>query len=597
VVTFISIGAIPCTSYMCGICGVYLLGDHLSDEIKERVANAISTLTRSEEDGACLDGKVLVENNAAAAGIAYYLNVKLNHRGRESSGILTFDGSQPYFHGGMGIAKKVFTLDDLLKLKGDVAAGHDRYATAGEAKPQNIQPHCLSFIHQKSGDELFTSIAHNGNITNEADLRKKVLGEERRLGEKLKLSLESTTDTELVLHSIALELYQHPRRHLQNTIKHSMRGIRGAYSVVGTINDKLIGFRDSYGTWHLYFARMRNDIALFASEKYPLQKLADALGYDAKDVRIREVEKGELIIVNKNGIQEYKDTFPKRKGRICSFKPAYLESQYEEYAEKLRIRIGEVHGAKLRNASKDGWYVVPVPNSGILYAQGLSEKSGIPFEKWIEISDKYSRSFIHPTQRKRVKATREKYTFKNSYTGKAFFLTDDSIVRSTTMTYLIRELRDRGIEELHVRVGTPQIVNPCWLGVQIPTTKELIAADLSRSQIEKYFECIFYGVDYKMEETSYRMWKLYSLVKQGASVKGIIEESIKDNANRYMDNLEMTEYKKGKFSLKYLTLKEFRQAFDDIGLNSKERCTACMQKNLSGYTPAMRNDLIKAGAV
>ena len=559
---------------MCGICGVRLLHEDLSDGSKERIVSALGTLGG-------IDANVLAENNALAAGIAYYFNIELNHRGDASSGIYTFNGSHHHFHGGMGVAREVFNLDDLVSLPGFVATGHDRYATTGIPRPQNIQP----LVAQLNGAVI--SLGHNGNITNEGELREMIIGEEKRLQE-LGLSLKSTTDSELLLHSIALELYKHPDKPLPDIIGNAMQPVRGAYSIVGTIDDKLIGFRDPHGIKPLVFGQLGDDIAVFASEGHTIRDFAEAAGYDAE---IRPVGNGELIVVDSNGVSEHRYTPPKKK-LFCSFEWAYLQSPKEEDAARLRQTLGrrlwKKSGVDIRSGGE--YSVVPIPRSGIIYAFGFSKDSGIPYQNQIKISESYIRSFMGATQEERQSGVRNKHKFEDSYIGKAMFLTDDSIVRSNTMSYIVRELRDRNVEELHVMVGTPQIVNPCWLGVQIPNTDELIAADLTGKQVERYFESIFYGAEYEIDE-------LKGLVGGGNSVQSIVDQSISEGKNRYLNNLNMTEVVEGKFSLTYLTLKDFKGAFDEIGINSNDICTACMQKNGSGYTPAMKRDLQVAGVI
>lgn len=224
--------------------------------------------------------------------------------------------------------------------------------------------------------------------------------------------------------------------------------------------------------------------------------------------------------------------------------------------------------------NKEDYVVSPIPNSGVEYAKGYSKASGIKYVRLIRRKNEI-RTFQEPTPEAQIKSAEDKYWFQKSYEGLKGILTDDSIVRKTTMTYIIKEMRIRKVDELHVRIGAPPIITPCYLGVHTPTRDELLAHHLNEAQVEQYFASIFYGVDYDRDT-------LISLVKGGNSIEQIVAQSVRDDKN-YLDDPRMREVREGKFSLKYPSLNNLEEAFERAGLNAETKCYACMMPNWDGY--------------
>ncbi len=563
---------------MCGICGVYILE---SQELPN-IARAL--------DSEGLDGNRLVEKGAAAAGVLFFLLKHLNHRGHDSTGIVTYDGKKPHFYRGMGFAEDNFNQENLESLIGYVGIGNDRYATTGLPKRENIQPFILNLENILGNSEFRLAVSHNGNITNEKDLRQIVIEEEQKLfGESL---LTSTTDSELILHMIGLEVYKNPKNKFENSIIKNLNEVRGAYSIALLINDNLIGLRDLYGFWPLNMAKLGN-LIMFSSEEMPINRFIEASDYSLKSSDyIKEIERGKIELITKNnGIPNHTFRIQIKQEMNCSFDYAYLRSHEDHEIKNFRETSGKILW-KLFPVEAD--YVVSVPKSGIYYAMGLSNESGIPYRQLIGVNERYKntayRTFLEP--KNRLKNAGTKYTFEDSYEGLKIILTDDSIVRNITTRYLIKEMRKRNIAEIHARLGTPAIKTPCYLGIHTPTKKELIANYLTEEETERYFECIFYGVDYRID-------KLASLILKGVPTEDIVKRSVTDGKN-YIENEEMRNIKLGQFSLRYMPLENsdntqnysFKHAFDLAGLNSTTKCYACMTQNGRGYPEEIRNDLM-----
>jgi amidophosphoribosyltransferase len=553
---------------MCGICGVYILNDSDLPDI----ARALESVN--------LNGNKIVQDGSGAAGVLFFLLKHLNNRGHDSAGIVTFDGERYHSHNGMGFAEDVIDQSAFEKLSGHMGIGHDRYATTGLPRQENIQPFVLDL------DGLVGALSHNGNLTNEKELRDIVIEEENRLWDRSMLT--STTDSELILHKLCLNFYENPELQIEKLFSQALNGIRGAYSLTAIINDNLLGLRDPYGFWPLFMARLGN-IVMFSSEETPIRKFIESAGYKLQSSDfLREVKRGDIEAVKPNRLTTHTNLLPHKPERECSFDFSYL--RWHEEVKTLRKTCGSLLW-ELYPVEAD--FVVPVPRSGIYYAHGLSEKSGIPYKQLIGINpdyrEKQHRGFLEPNKKRRLETAKEKYTFPDSYEGLRIILPEDSIVRGTTLGYLIKTIRLRNIDEIHVRAGTPAFVIPCYLGVHTPTKNELIANSLSESKVEKYFESIFYGVDYSED-------RVISFIKRGSSVEEIVAESIKDKKN-YLKDPEMRKVVPGKFSLKYIPLKYFNRAFDLAGLNSKTKCYACQIPDGNGYPMELKKDLQTLGVI
>ena len=280
--------------------------------------------------------------------------------------------------------------------------------------------------------------------------------------------------------------------------------------------------------------------------------------------------------------------FPDLESR-CAFDYLYLLSHDDPEVRKFRRACGELSWENFKvPGNKEEYVVTYAPNSGLEYARGYSKASGIRYARLIK-RKKDIRTFQEPTPEAQIRSAEDKYLFLKSYECLKVIIKDDSIVRRTTMTYIVKEMRKRGVDELHIRIGTPPIITPCYLGIHTPTRDELLAHHLNEVQIEQYFACIFYGVDYERDS-------LISLLNDGKSIEQIVAQSVRDNKN-YLEDPRMREIKEGKFSLKYPSLNDLKEVFDRTGLNAQTKCYACMMPNWDGYPKKFREYLPKLTAV
>ncbi|MAH32938.1 hypothetical protein CL615_00955 [archaeon] len=569
---------------MCGVCGAYILDhDTLNHEGKLDIAGALNTLKG-------IDGERLVDKGATAAGVLYYFLTGLVNRGPDSTGMVIGHDNDLKIHKRMGIAKKAYTQKILENMVGDFGTGHDRYATIGLPRKQNIQP----FI------DLDVAVSHNGNLTNQKEQRDMIIKEEKRIYGGSDLT--SATDSELIPHKISLEKFTNRAeskslKELDDIISNALVEFRGAYSITGMIDESIFAARDPYGRWPLFWAVLDN-LVLFSSERQPIMNFIRDSNYQLGVSSVKKVQPGEIILVNEDNIysslllmEKYfsKYNIKIRKIEECSFDYSYIRSHKDENIQDFRKIVGGILSDSL---PKDLDYIVPVPNSGMYYGVGLSEKSGIEIKELIGISEKYknnpTRTFQKSSIKERQKAIKKKYAFNQDdeyYHGKKIALTDDTIVRNLTMFHNIKKLRLKGVSEIHARIGTPAVVTPCFYGVH-HLKEEMIAYRLDKMEVEKYFESIFYGVDYKSEA-------LISKIKKGKSIRKIVEESVKDRRN-YLKDKKMREVKDGQFSLEYISHMLYRKAFTDSGLNPDTKCYACQIHNYQGYRKEVLPDIRRA---
>ncbi len=566
---------------MCGICGVYVL----SHEGLPDIAAVLETLGIER-----IVAERIVEQSPAASALNFLL-VPSNNRGHDSSGIVTFDGKSYHSHRGMGFAKDVFYhgnselhIKTLENLVGDVAIGQDRYATTGLPKKQNIQPFEPLDIE---GLPPIT-VAHNGNIVNEKSLRGRLRNAEKN-GKRI--PLRSTTDSELIMNSLILS-YE-PNLPIEEIVSRALKEEReflGAYSLIGLVDGHLFAVRDSRGYWPLHMARLGN-LIVFNSEIVPIKKFIRAANYKPQRLDfIKSVGRGELEVINGDSLETHVRVLFRgmefsEVERRCAFDYLYLLSHDDPEVRKFRRGCGKLSWEKFGiRGNKEDYIVTPVPNSGVEYAKGYSKASGIKYARLIR-RKKDVRTFQEPTPEAQIRTAEDKYRFLKSYEGLKVVLTDDSIVRRTTMTYIVKQMRIRGVDELHVRIGAPPIITPCYLGIHTPTRDELLAHHVNEAQIEQYFACIFYGVDYERDT-------LISLLKEGKSIEQIVAQSVIENKN-YLKDPKLREVKEGKFSLKYPSSDDLREAFDRTGLNAQTKCYACMMPNWDGYPEEFRQHLPK----
>ena len=375
----------------------------------------------------------------------------LQHRGQEACGIASFDGK---FHSErhLGLVGENFTGKDLRqRLPGHVAIGHNRYSTAGRTLLRNTQP---LFAEMASGG---LAIAHNGHLTNAYLLREQLVHDGA--------IFQSTSDTEVVLHLVS----RSRRTAFIDRFIDALRQIDGGFAFVGVTNKKLIGARDRLGIRPLVIGK-KGGAYILASETCALDIIDAEL--------VRELEPGEVVVITKDGI-EFIRAFPKIPKRPCVFEFVYFarpdsivggQSVYE-----VRKRMGE---RLAKECPADVDLIIPVPDSGVPAALGFAQASNIPFELGIIRNHYVGRTFIQPTQAIRDIGVRLKHSANRSLIeGKKVLLVDDSIVRGTTSTKIVRMIRDAGASEVHFRSASPEIKHPDFYGVDMPSTDKLLAAN------------------------------------------------------------------------------------------------------------------------
>ena len=396
----------------------------------------------------------------ASALVALGLHA-LQHRGQEGCGIVSFDGKNYHSEKRQGLVGDHFTDPDIIKkLPGSYAIGHNRYSTTGETSLRNIQPF---FADLYMGG---LSIAHNGNLTNALLLRENLVKEGA--------IFRTTTDTETIVQLIA----KSKRDKFIDKLIDTLFQIQGGYSLILMTNKKLIGVRDPFGIRPLVIGKLKNSY-IFASETCAL----DIIGATF----VREVENGEIVVVENNSIKSVKP-FPKKKSRPCVFEYIYFARPDSlisgkcayEYRKKLGIEL-----AKETDVSAD--LVVPVPDSGVPAALGFAEESKKKFELGLIRNHYVGRTFIEPTQNIRSLGVKLKLSATKSLVkNKSVVLIDDSLVRGTTCHKIVKMLYEGGAKEVHVRIACPEIKFPDFYGVDMPTKEELLAYKKSNDEMCKY---------------------------------------------------------------------------------------------------------------
>jgi amidophosphoribosyltransferase len=389
----------------------------------------------------------------------YYSLYALQHRGQESAGISTYDGTTLQKFKGHGLVADVFSPALLNELKGNAGIGHVRYPTTGANLTENIQP--LNFQFK---DHLI-SIAHNGNLVNTCELRAAF--------EEAGQLFTTTTDTEIIAKILMDEISN--SNSVEDAVKICMQKIRGSYSVVMMIDGIIYAFRDPLGIKPFCIAKLENGY-MVASESVA----ADAL--NAKF--LRDVFPGELIRIDHEGIKCTRIAVPGKRA-YCIFEYIYFARADSVIDGVLVYDVRRKIGQKLHEEDPvKADSICSVPDSGTAYAVGYAECSKIPFVESL-MKNRYSgRTFIMPSQKEREKAVRLKLNpIPAHLKDKSIVLVDDSIVRGTTSRRIIDMMREAGAREIHVRIGSPAIKAPCYLGVDMPTREELIASNRVEAEV------------------------------------------------------------------------------------------------------------------
>ncbi len=385
----------------------------------------------------------------------------LQHRGQEAAGVTSFDGKHFHSHRAMGHVAGNFDRDDVIRqLAGRTAIGHVRYSTTGETALRNVQP---LFAELAEGG---FAVAHNGNLSNALKLR-------RTLNRRGSI-FQSTSDTEVIIHLVATSNFASPLDQLTDALKQ----VEGAYSLLVLTEQGLIACRDPLGIRPLVMGKL-GEATIFASETVAL----DVIGATF----IRDVEPGELILVNDSGIRSFRP-FDKVSPRPCIFEHVYF-SRPDLVADGQSVyEVRKAIGAELSaEAPVEADYVVPVPDSGVPAAIGFSQASGIPFELGIIRSHYVGRTFIQPSQDVRHLGVKLKHNANSALVGgKRIVLIDDSIVRGTTSVKIVQMMRDAGAREVHMRIASPPTRHSCFYGVDTPERAKLLAAQMSVEQMRDY---------------------------------------------------------------------------------------------------------------
>lgn len=399
------------------------------------------------------------------ARLTFYGLYALQHRGQESAGIATSNGEQFALRTGMGLVSQVFDEEDLAVLKGHMAIGHTRYSTSGGSLACNAQP--IVVKDAVSGDPI--ALGHNGNLTNAETLREDLLAQG--------VHLESTADSEVIAHLLARAQGITWQERLHNL----MRRLEGAYSLVIMTKKQLFAVRDPMGVRPLCIGRNGDNGWVVASESCAL----DHLGLTME----RELEPGEAVKIDASGVTS---AFPlagsTHKRALCTFEYTYFARPDSILGGQLIYSTREEMGARLaREHPVDADIVIGVPDSSIPAAIGYARESGIPYREGLVKNRYVGRTFIQPDQRIRAAGVSLKFNALGEVLrGKRVVVIDDSIVRGTTTPHVVGLLRRAGAKEVHMRVSTPPIMWPCFLGVDMATRSELIAANKSIEEIRDF---------------------------------------------------------------------------------------------------------------
>jgi amidophosphoribosyltransferase len=401
-----------------------------------------------------------IYNHKDAPQLTYLGLHALQHRGQESAGMCSSDGEKWYKHRGMGLVSEAFGKGDLEKFAGHIAIGHTRYTTAGSSKIENAQP---LFFRYAQGS---MAVAHNGNLVNATALRREL--------EKKGSIFQTTSDTEVIAHLIA----RSSSKDLPGAVKEALQQIKGAYALLVMNERQLLIALDPNGLRPLSLGKLGDAICV-ASE---------TCAFDIIGAKYwREVQPGELIIIDEEGF--HSTSFAEKTERsICTFEYIYF-ARPDSDIDGINVHMARKRlGKQLALESPvEADVVTGVPDSSISAAIGFAEATGIPYELGL-IKNRYvGRTFIQPTQELRERGVHMKLSaVRKVVEGKRVVMIDDSIVRGTTSGRIVKMLREAGATEVHVRISSPPVMNPCFYGIDTSTRDELIAATKSIEEIREF---------------------------------------------------------------------------------------------------------------
>ena len=397
------------------------------------------------------------------AQTVFFALFALQHRGQESAGIAVTDGDGIKLHTNMGLVSQAFTENDLALLKGYIGIGHNRYSTTGSSRPVNAQP-----IIAKA-DGLTIALAHNGNILNFELLRDEL--------QQRGYHFHTSSDSEIIANLILAS----PGQNWEKKIEYAMHRLQGAYSLVILTEDKLIGVRDSLGVRPLCLGTIDNGWSI-ASESCALDHIGAQF--------VREVEPGEIVIIDSQGMKSFKKKNAKKA--LCIFEYIYFARPDSIIEGKLLYPIREAMGRRLAEEYPvDADFVMGVPDSATASGIGYSNLSAIPYCEGLLKNRYVGRTFIEPDQRIRELGVQLKFNpLSRIIAGKKLIVVDDSIVRGTTTPHVVSLLKKAGAAEIHLRICAPPIRYPCFFGVDMAARWQLIAARKTVPEIREYL-----GVD------------------------------------------------------------------------------------------------------
>ena len=404
-----------------------------------------------------------IRANDAAAMTALGLHA-LQHRGQEAAGIVSFDGTEFYASRALGhVAENCSSSEAIAALPGHMAAGHVRYSTTGGSGLRNVQP---LYADLASGG---FAVAHNGNISNAMMLRADLVNKGS--------IFQSTSDTEVIIHLVATSRYPT----IADRLVDALRLVEGAYALIVMTSEGMIACRDPLGIRPLVMGRL-GDAILFASETVAF----DVVGAEV----IREVEPGELVLVNFAGEISSVRPFGSPPARPCIFEHVYFSRPDSVFAGRSVYEARKAIGMQLAiEAPCEADLVVPVPDSGVPAAIGFAQQSGVPFELGIIRSHYVGRTFIQPGDGARHSSVKRKHNANRALVeGKRIVLIDDSIVRGTTSLKIVEMMREAGAKEVHFRVASPPTAHSCFYGVDTPERSKLLAARMELDPMREFIK-------------------------------------------------------------------------------------------------------------
>lgn len=395
--------------------------------------------------------------NDDVARLSFFALHALQHRGQESAGIATFDGERSHLYKNMGLVTQVFKEDNLQQLQGHIAIAHNRYSTTGNSSVHNAQPY---LVETKLGT---LGIAHNGNLTNAAQLKQQLLEQ----GE----GFTTSSDTEMMIKLLVRSQGENWSERLKDIMTHA----EGAYALTVLTQDALYGLRDPWGFRPLCIGKYKDGYVL-ASESCAFATIGAEL--------VDEVQPGEIVKISDEGLERFQGATSQRIS-LCTFEHIYFARPDSIFQGKVLHQVRQKLGHVLAQESPaEADVVIAVPDSGTPAAIGYAQAMNLPFTEGLTKNRYIARTFIQPSNELRKNAVSLKFNpLPDNLTGKRVVVVDDSIVRGNTVGPLIKMIREGGASEVHVRVSSPAIRYPCFMGVDMAKQEELVAFRLSVEEI------------------------------------------------------------------------------------------------------------------